>query len=97
MHFIDYDRAQSSPSSPAQIHILSLRKESFEDKDMRLETLHVIDSPWSAVLLRENLIAFGDHSSTTVLMDWTTQESAILESASDPTIPRQVSSANRKV
>lgn len=57
---------------------------------MRLETLHIIDSPWSAVLLRGNLIAFGDHSSTTVLMDWTTQESATLESASDPTIPRQV-------
>lgn len=77
---------------PAQIYILSLQEGNSEDDVMRLETLHIVDSPWSAVLLRGNLIAFGDHSSTTVLMDWTTEESAALESASDPTIPRQVRS-----
>lgn len=57
---------------------------------MRLETLHIIDSPWSVVLLRNNLIAFGDQSSSTVLLDWVANQSVTLESAFDASTPRQV-------
>lgn len=57
---------------------------------MRLETIHMIDSPDTAVLLHKNLIVFGNASSTTVITDWETRESATLESTPDGTTPRQV-------
>ncbi|THH15569.1 hypothetical protein EW146_g4927 [Bondarzewia mesenterica] len=71
--------------SPFKIEILSLQ--IVHANYATLDAICTIDSEWQPAMLRGNRIAFGDSISKTILMDWRTRYSALLESSTDPTKP----------